>query len=44
MHKMIVRMALYKVSLDWDAVEYYFSLFGFSTLFEELKRRYRHAQ
>ncbi|SPD72998.1 conserved hypothetical protein [uncultured Desulfobacterium sp.] len=33
-------MALYKSSLDWDAMEKYFSLFGFSELLSDLKRKY----
>lgn len=37
-------MKLHKKSLDWDTVEKYFSLFGFSPLFEELKRKYRYDE
>jgi len=32
-------MALHSASLDWDAVEKFFSLFGFNALFTELKKR-----
>ena len=33
-------MALHKASLNWDIVEKYFSLFGFSGLFVELKGKF----
>jgi hypothetical protein len=33
-------MALHKESLNWDTVEEYFSLFGFSGLFAELKGKF----
>jgi len=37
-------VALHKLSLDWNTVEEYFSLFGFDELFTELKERYHHAR
>jgi predicted nucleotidyltransferase len=33
-------MDLHEKSLDWDSVKNYFSLFGFSLLFDELKRKH----
>jgi hypothetical protein len=36
-------MRMHNVSLDWVTMESYFSMFGFSELFEELKRKYADA-
>jgi len=37
-------MAIHKSSLEWGIIEKYFSLFGFSDIFQELKRKYVHGE